>query len=79
MSKRNQNDKKRKRYEREFLAQVAHNIRYYRLKKIFSQEELQEKTGIKISRCETGRHDMTLTTIRIISRYLEIEPCELLK
>lgn len=79
MVKEKNKSKKRKRYAGEFIRQVANNIRHYRMKERYSQEELQEKTGIKISRCETGKYDMTLTTIAILSKELKIEPSELVK
>lgn len=44
-----------------------------------TQEQLEEKTRIGISRCETGKFDMTLTTLCILGESLKVEPHEFLK
>ncbi|TAL58078.1 MAG: XRE family transcriptional regulator [Bacteroidetes bacterium] len=58
---------------------VAKNIAKFRLKKKLSQEELRNKTGLEVARCESGKYDMTLTTIGILAKHLEIESFLLLK
>lgn len=58
---------------------VASNIKYFRTKQSISQEQLREQTGLSISRLESGKYDMTLTTLNILSNHLKIEPWELLK
>lgn len=71
--------RKRKRIETELIHRVASNIKYYRIKNNLTKEKLQDMTGITISRCESGKHDMTLTTIGILSKHLGIKPSQLLK
>lgn len=61
------------------IRKVAVNIKKYRMKAGLTQEQLEEKTRIGISRCETGKYDITLTTISILSESLMVEPHELLK
>ncbi len=69
----------KKRHATKLIEQVASNIKYYRTKKRMSQEKLQEETGLAIFRYESGRQDMTLTTIDVLARHLDIDPYELLK
>lgn len=71
--------RKRKRIETDLIQKVANNIKYYRIKNKLTKEQLQDMTGITISRCESGKHDMTLTTLGILSRHLGIKPSQLLK
>lgn len=68
-----------RRKSKALIQKVAFNIKRYRMKAGFSQEKLKDLTHISISRCESGKHDMTLTTIHILSEKLGIEPYELLK
>ncbi len=68
-----------KRQDTKLISRVASNIKYHRMKKGWSQEKLQEETGLAIARYESGKKDMTLTTLSILSNYLDIEPYELLK
>ncbi len=68
-----------KRQATELIKIVANNIKQYRLKKNLSQERLEDETGLTIARYESGNHDMTLTTICILSQHLDLEPYELLK
>jgi transcriptional regulator with XRE-family HTH domain len=69
----------RKRKANKFIAKVASNIKYHRMKRNFSQEKLEDETGLTISRYESGNKDMTLTTIYILSEYLHVEPYKFLK
>ncbi len=69
----------KKRKATALIEKVAMNIRKYRSKEGLSQEELENKTGITISRCESGKNDMKLTTISILSKSLNVQPHELLK
>ena len=69
----------RRRKSKEFIKQVSTTIKFSRMKKNFTQEELEKKSGITVSRCESGKYDMTLTTISILSKHLNIYPWELLK
>ena len=69
----------KKRKATELIEKVATNIKKYRTKAGLSQEEVEEKTGITVSRCESGKNDMKLTTIGILSRHLNLQPWELLK
>lgn len=67
-----------KRQDSKLLEKVARNLKYHRMKKGWSQEKLQEGTGLAVARYESGKKDMTLTTISILSNYLQVEPYELL-
>ena len=58
---------------------MAKNIRNCRMEKKLTQEQLQEVSGLRIYKYESGKNDMTLTTVHILSSYLEIEPWQLLK
>ena len=73
-----QNSRK-KRKAKEFIQRTSGNIKYYRVKRRLSQEKLEEETGLYIPRYESGRHDMTLTTLYILSEYLRVRPFNLLK
>lgn len=68
-----------KRQDVGFVEKVAGNIRRFRIQNGYTQEKLRFETGLSISRCESGRHDMNLTTLSILSRHLNVEPFELLK
>ena len=71
--------RQKKRRSSSLFEQVAVNIKFYRVKMGISQERMQDETGLAISRHESGRYDMTLTTVDIISKYFGIKPCDLLK
>lgn len=45
----------------------------------FTQEQLQNLSGIRIDRYESGRHEMTITALGMLSKHLNIEPCQLLQ
>ena len=68
-----------KRRDKKLIEQAASNIKHHRMKKGWSQEKLQERTGLSIARYESGKKDMTLTTLGILSKHLSIESYELLK
>ncbi len=68
-----------KRKAKELIRKVAFNIKRFRMKEGLTQEQLAGKTSITIQRCESGKNDMTLTTINILSEDLNVEPYELLK
>ena len=72
------NRKGKKRKAINLLKSVADNIRYYRMKRKLSQEQLEEETRLPVSRYESGRNDMTLTSIFILSKELGVEPYKLL-
>lgn len=67
------------RKETRLIVQVAHNIKKMRLRLNLSQQQLGDACGLKISRYESGKVDMTLTTLSILSKHLKIEPYEFLK
>ena len=71
--------KNQRRKEKEFIKQVSSRIKICRLKTSLTQEELEEKSRITVSRCESGKYDMTLTTVSILSKHLNVQPWELLK
>ena len=77
MSPRGKQKKSRRDYI--LIKRVAGNIKKYREHKNLSQEQLQEKTGLAVSRYESGKHDMTLTTLSILSKHLDVETYQLLK
>ncbi|TAL59461.1 MAG: XRE family transcriptional regulator [Bacteroidetes bacterium] len=78
MSKNN-NNKKEKRVAPDLLQKVAHAVIFYRMKRKLTKEKLEYETGLNIARYESGRHDMTLTTLSILSKHLDVEPYKLLK
>lgn len=58
------------------------NLKYYRIKKLYSQEKLGELTDLSpryISAIECGRYSPTIITIEKIAEALEIEPHILFK
>ena len=63
----------------ELLEKAGKNIKHYRLQKGISQEKLEYETGIAISHCESGKRNITLSTLGILSKHLNIEPWQLLK
>lgn len=71
------NNKRRK--AKELIKQVSGKVKILRNKMKLTQEELEGKSGLTISRCESGKYDMTLTTVSILSKHLEVHPYELLK
>ncbi|MBI3502592.1 MAG: helix-turn-helix transcriptional regulator [Bacteroidetes bacterium] len=71
--------KSKQRKDGKLIAYAAKRIRMVRKANGITQEQLEDKTGIKISRCESGKYDMTLTTLGILSRHLGVEPWQLLK
>ena len=70
---------KKKRKANSLIQRAAINIKYCRVQKGISQEKLENETGLYISRYESGKHDMTLTTIYILGKHLSVRPCDLLK
>lgn len=77
MSPRAKQKKSRRNYK--LIQQVAGNIKKYREKMHLSQEELEKNTGLAVFRYESGKHDMTLTTLSILSKGLMVESYQLLK
>ena len=69
----------KKRKAAELIAKAAFNIKQYRMRAGLTQEQLEDRTRVTISRCETGKYDITLTTLSIISKALKVEAYELLK
>lgn len=62
-----------------FINSVGKRIREIRLKKGITQEDFIFETGINIGRIERGERDISLTTLKLICTYLEVEPIELFK
>ncbi|MBO5413732.1 MAG: helix-turn-helix transcriptional regulator [Clostridia bacterium] len=61
---------------------LGDNVRYYRYKIGYTQEELAEKTDISpryISDIENGRGNISLDTLEILGQGLKVEPYILLK
>ena len=75
----NPDNRQKRRKAKEFIKQVSGSIKSLRIEKELTQNELEEKSGITVSRCESGKFDMTLTTISILSKHLDVPPGELLK
>jgi transcriptional regulator with XRE-family HTH domain len=69
----------KRRKEPDLLARLGFNIRKYRIMSGLTQEQLEEKTRVTISRCEAGKYNMTVSTLSIISKALKVEAYELLK
>ena len=58
------------------------NLKYYRIKKLYSQEKLGELTDLSsryISAIECSRYSPTIVTIEKLVEALEIEACILFK
>lgn len=77
MSPRAKHKKSRRDYK--LIAKVAGNIKKYREQMNLSQEQLQENTGLAIFRYESGKNDMTLTTLSILSEQLKVKSYQLLE
>ena len=63
----------------ELIMRVAFNIKKFRIQIKLTQEQLESMSGVSVARCESGKQDMTLTTIGVLSEHLSIEPHQLLK
>lgn len=72
--------KKQKKSRRDYclIQQVAINIKKYRIQMNLTQEQLQENTQLAVFRYESGKHDMTLSSISILSEHLQVDPWQLL-
>jgi len=65
-----------------FLKKVGNRIKFLRIEKGLSQEELACDANVSrstIGMIETARTDVTLSKIKRIAKALEVEPYELLK
>lgn len=63
------------------LNNIARNVRNYRLQKGFSQEKLAEKCNFHrtyIGSIERGERNLTLSTLEILSKELNISIAQLL-
>ena len=69
----------KKRHASKLIEKVASNIKYQRMKNGLSQERLGDETGLAIERYESGRYDLTLTTINVLAERFNIEPHILLQ
>ena len=57
------------------------NLREWRLRKVMTQEELAERSGVAeatISRLESGLQDARISTVRKLAAALQVEPQELI-
>ena len=63
-----------KEQERDFelLTYIAHKCKDLRAKKGVSQETAFEDTGVSISKIETARKNITVSTLSKLCRYFEI-------
>ncbi|HWY10311.1 MAG TPA: helix-turn-helix transcriptional regulator [Bacteroidia bacterium] len=55
-----------------FISSVAERLKEVREQKGFTQEIVVYDTGINIGRIESGRRDISLTTIKALCDYYEI-------
>jgi transcriptional regulator with XRE-family HTH domain len=61
---------------------VRIKLRYWRLRRVLTQEELAERSGVAeatISRIESGHQEARISTTRKLAAALEIEPGELIE
>lgn len=70
--------KKNKRKATNLISKTSLNIKLRRKELGLSQTELDELTGLKCYKYESGKKEMTLTTIAIYSEALQLEPHQLL-
>lgn len=61
------------------LDAIAQEIKSLRLEAGLSQETVYFQTGIHIGRIESGRANMTVTTLVRISAYFNLPPSKLLQ
>ena len=61
------------------IMRVSENILNHRIAIGLTQEQLEGKTALPISRYESGKKDMTLTTLDIISKALGVTICQLVE
>ena len=62
--------------------QVGHNVRRYRLKKNWSQEELAHQAGLQqsyVSNIENGTRNPTVKVIKKLADALGVKPAALLE
>ena len=71
--------KEREKKAAELLHRVANNIRKRRTELKMTQKELEECSGLRIYKYESGNNDMTLTTLCCLSEHLKVEVWELVK
>ena len=58
--------------DKKLLLAVVAGIKAIRLKKGITQEEFYNNTGIHISRIETGRVNITLSTLKSVLSYFDL-------
>ncbi len=70
----------RERIDHNLLAMVASRVKELRLASKHSQESLsEEKTKLHIGRIETGRYNITLTSISVLCKFFGITVEEFFK
>ncbi|MCD7971038.1 MAG: helix-turn-helix domain-containing protein [Alistipes sp.] len=69
----------RERIDHNLLAMVASRVKELRLASKHSQESLSEETKLHIGRIETGRYNITLTSISVLCKFFGITVEEFFK
>jgi len=65
-----------KSYDEKFLENIALRLKKLREKHNLTQENFIHDTGIHIGRIETGKRDLSATTLIKICKYFNISPQE---
>ncbi|WP_295915437.1 helix-turn-helix transcriptional regulator [uncultured Alistipes sp.] len=68
---------KRQRRNDFFVGQVVGRLKEYRQARNLTQETVSDHTRLNIGRIETGRHDISLSTLAILCDYYNVPPREL--
>lgn len=68
---------KRRRRNDFFVGQVVGKLKGFRQERNLPQEVVSDETGLNIGRIETGRHDISLSTLASLCDYYGISPREL--
>lgn len=68
---------KRQRRNNFLIGQVVHRLKECRQARNLTQETVSDHTRLNIGRIETGRHDISLSTLAILCDYYDVPPGEL--
>lgn len=61
----------------DLVRQVVDRLKTARKRRNMSQEAVCYATGLNVGRIETGRHDISLSTLAVLCDYYDIPPGEL--
>lgn len=67
----------KRRWNDDFVRQVVDRLKTARQRRNMSQETVSDATGLNVGRIETGRHDISLSTLADLCDYYDISPGEL--